>query len=209
MLPTKKRSSFRAYSPTFGKNSFTSNRCCRNTQESPGYDSHRWILWGIISLPVQRIAIFRHVWLIHVQSISPNNWSRSFRSSICEMRCVTATFLFGCLRLVMCRMIFIFALCNAITHGCIQFQSLQHKFQRIAQHCNCELMNTEISDIIVFFRRLFGIFWFVKYWRRFLCRFFKLSVISSVLQYTDPWLVWTLTAGQGHTYMKLQRQRVS
>jgi len=74
-------------------------------------------------------------------------------------RCLTAIFLFRCFQLVMCGIIH-FALRTSltITHGCIQYQSLQYTFQCIAQHFNCESINIEISDTIGFLRQFSGIF---------------------------------------------------
>ena len=88
---------------------------------------------------------------------------------------------FRCFQLVTCNII-LYALCNAIMDGCIQFQSLQHIFQCIAQHCNCELMNTEISDNASFFRQFFSVFG-LSYTN---VSFFKLSDIGLVFRYTDP-----------------------
>ena len=85
-----------------------------------------------------------------------------------------------------------FAICalrNAITRDCIQFQLLQHLFQCIAHNHHCELMNTEIADIIGFFPLVFRYFRFVEYRRRFRCQFVQISDIGSVFRLTDPWLV--------------------
>ena len=58
-------------------------------------------------------------------------------------------------------------------------------------------MNTEISDIIGFFRR-FWYFRFVEYRRR--CRFVQISDIGSVFRYTDSWLLLTLKSRKRWIY---------